>query len=109
MTFPADLMHGDLERVGLAGLLDAAVFSSEIGVRKPRPLIFETVLERIEVKPVDAVFVGDRLVDDVAGAQALGMRAVLTRQYRREEPDDIEPDAVIERVTELPAVLARLG
>jgi len=53
------------------------------------------------------VFVGDRLVDDIAGAQAVGMRAVLTRQYRSEEPDSIAPDAVIEHITELPGVLAR--
>src|SRR5439155_1229968 len=68
---------------------------------------FEHVLDAVGALPVDAVFVGDRLVDDIAGAQAVGMRAVLTRQYRSEEPDSIAPDAVIEHITELPGVLAR--
>ena len=88
--------------------MDGVAFSSEIGVRKPRPQIFEHVLEAVACKPVDAVFVGDRLVDDIAGAQAVGMRAILTRQYRQEEPDSIAPDAVIEHITELPAALSRL-
>ena len=38
---PGWLLHGDLARMGLAERLDAAVFSSEIGKRKPHPAIFE--------------------------------------------------------------------
>lgn len=105
-----DLMHRDLESFGLRPLLDGAVFSSEIGVRKPRPHIFHHVLDQVGVGPGDALFVGDRLVDDIAGAHAVGMRAVLTRQYRQEVPeDDIRPDAVIGRIPELPGVIASLA
>ena len=102
-----ELLHRDIKAFGIARFLDGVAFSSEIGVRKPRPQIFEHVLDQIGTKPTDAVFVGDRLVDDIAGAQAVGMRAVLTRQYRQEEPDSITPDAVIEHITELPDILAR--
>jgi putative hydrolase of the HAD superfamily len=102
-----ELLHRDVKDFGIAQFLDGIAFSSEIGVRKPRPQIFEHVLDAVDTKPVDAVFVGDRLVDDVAGAQAVGMRAILTRQYRREEPDGITPEAVIEHITELPDTIAR--
>lgn len=101
-----ELLWRDLDNFGLKRFMSGVAFSSEIGVRKPRPQIFEHVLKELDVKPVDAIFVGDRLVDDVAGAQAIGMRAVLTQQYRREEPEDIKPDAVIGRVSELPPLLA---
>jgi FMN phosphatase YigB (HAD superfamily) len=101
-----DLLWRDLDNFGLKPFMGGVGFSSEIGIRKPRPQIFEHVLRELDVKPVDAVFVGDRLVDDVAGAQAIGMRAVLTHQYRQEEPDDIQPEAVIKRISELPALLA---
>jgi putative hydrolase of the HAD superfamily len=103
-----ELLHRDIKNFGIGQYLDGVAFSSEIGVRKPRPQIFEHVLEAVGVKPAEAVFVGDRLVDDVAGAQAVGMRAILTRQYRQEEPDSITPDAVIEHITELPDVLKKL-
>jgi phosphoglycolate phosphatase-like HAD superfamily hydrolase len=46
--------------------------------------------------------------DDIGGAKGAGMRAVLTRQFRREEPDELQPDAVIDQLAELPAVLDRL-
>ncbi|MGZ4120716.1 MAG: HAD family hydrolase [Actinomycetota bacterium] len=103
-----ELLHRDIEAFGIAKLLDGVAFSSEIGVRKPRPQIFEHVLDAIGATPTDAVFVGDRLVDDIAGAQAVGMRAVLTRQYREEEPDSIIPDGVIGHITELPSLLQTL-
>jgi len=102
-----ELLHRDIKAFGIARFFDGVTFSSEIGVRKPRPQIFEHVLDQVGAKPVDSVFVGDRLVDDIAGAQAVGMRAVLTRQYRQEDPDSIAPDAVIEHINELPAILAR--
>lgn len=101
-----ELLHRDLAELGFAARVDAIGLSSEIGVRKPRPQIFTHVLERLDVKPTDAVFVGDRLVDDVAGAHALGMKAILTHQYRQEEPDEnLKPDAIVQHVTEVPAVV----
>ncbi|MDP9341158.1 MAG: HAD family hydrolase [Actinomycetota bacterium] len=104
------LMRADLESLGIMAYMDATTFSSEVGTRKPDPRIFRKVLDEIEVDPADAVFVGDRLRDDVAGAQSVGMRGVLTREFRQ-EPDvpDIRPDAVIERFPELPGALDRLG
>lgn len=102
-----ELLYRDLDNFGLRSLFDGIAFSSELGVRKPRPKIFHFALDAVGVQPGEAVFVGDRLVDDIAGAHAVGMRAILTHQYRNEEPepDGIQPDAVIERITELPALI----
>jgi|tagenome__1003787_1003787.scaffolds.fasta_scaffold20848354_3 HAD superfamily hydrolase (TIGR01549 family) len=84
---PADLMHEDLRRHGIDGLLDAVVFSSEIGVRKPHPRIYETVLERLGTEPERALFVGDRVLEDVQGPAALGMATCLVTYYREDEGD----------------------
>lgn len=100
------MLRGDLERLGLSRFLDAAVFSSEVGVRKPDPRIFVHAMRAVGETAARTVFVGDRLNDDITGAQAVGMRAVLTREFRQEEPADVRPDAVIERLSELPDVLA---
>ena len=62
----------------------------------------------LQVRPEQTVFVGDRLNDDIGGAQPLGMGTVLTREFRQEEPGEIRPDAVIERLTQLPSALDRL-
>jgi putative hydrolase of the HAD superfamily len=107
LSLRPSLVTEDLERLGLTPFLDATVFSSEIGFRKPDPRIFQAALERLGSDPTETVFVGDRLLDDVSGAQAVGMRAVQTRQFRQEESSEVVPDAVIDHLSELPGVLAQ--
>jgi putative hydrolase of the HAD superfamily len=90
---PGPLLHRDLERMGLTERLDFAVFSSEVGLRKPHPAIFERALEALGVAPEDALFVGDRLFEDVRGAAELGMTTVQAVWFRADEhPDGAEPD-----------------
>jgi putative hydrolase of the HAD superfamily len=105
VTLLASHMRTDLDRLGLTPFLDAAVFSSEVGVRKPDARIFREALARVEAEATETAFVGDRLLDDVAGAQGVGMRAIHSRQFRQEEDPSIEPDATIEHLRELPAIL----
>ena len=90
---PPWLLHRDLERYGVAERIDAAVFSSEIGWRKPHPAIFERALAELGVEPAAALFVGDSLANDVGGAQAVGMRTCQALWFAAEEDDDApEPD-----------------
>jgi putative hydrolase of the HAD superfamily len=109
VTLLPDMMREDLEQLGLLEYLDVTVFSSEEMLRKPHPRIYQAALTRLGVPAAAAVFVGDRLKEDVRGPKEAGMRAVLTRQFRQEDPRDavVPPDAVIASLTELPAVLAQ--
>jgi len=66
-----------LDRCGLGGLLDGAVSSAEAGARKPDPAIFGPALELAGCEPAEAVHVGDQPGEDVAGARAAGIRALL--------------------------------
>jgi len=90
---PAWLLHRDLEQMGIAERIDHAVFSSEVGKRKPHPAIFERALEALEVDAGDALFVGDRLREDVGGAAEIGMTTVQAMWFRAEEhAEGSEPD-----------------
>jgi putative hydrolase of the HAD superfamily len=90
---PGWLLHRDLEQMGLADRLDFSVFSSEVGVRKPHPAIFEHALAALGVGADRALFVGDRLYEDVRGAAELGMTTVQALWFRADEhPDGAEPD-----------------
>jgi putative hydrolase of the HAD superfamily len=97
------LMREDFARLGLAQHMDAIVISSELGLRKPHPAIFQRVLAELEVEPEEAMFVGDKIREDVVGPKELGMRAVLTHQFRQEEFEGsaAEPDLVIGSLAEL--------
>jgi putative hydrolase of the HAD superfamily len=85
----------------VAGLIDGAVYSSEIPWSKPHPEAFRAAMAAVgEDDPASCVFVGDRPYDDVHGAKSVGMRAVLMRN-RDVPPYDTVPDAVITRLSEL--------
>jgi HAD superfamily hydrolase (TIGR01509 family) len=104
------LMLEDFERLGLAERMDAIVTSSQLGIRKPHPAIFERMLAALDVSPREALFVGDKLREDVVGPKELGMRAVLTHQFRQEDPADsaVQPDHVIASLAELVPYVERL-
>jgi HAD superfamily hydrolase (TIGR01549 family) len=90
---PPALLHRDLADFGVAERLDAAVFSSEVGRRKPDAAIFERALELVGVAPERALMVGDRLLEDVGGAAALGISTCQALWFRADEGDGgPEPD-----------------
>jgi putative hydrolase of the HAD superfamily len=82
--------------------VDAIVGSRAHGYVKPHPTIFQSALQQLGVEPAQAVMVGDSLEEDVAGARALGMRAILMdREGRHPE--------VEQRLTDLYGLPAALG
>jgi putative hydrolase of the HAD superfamily len=90
---PGWLLHRDLEQMGLAQRVDFAVFSSEVGKRKPHPVIFRRALEALGVAPANALFVGDRLYEDIRGGNDVGMTTVQALWFRADENEEGgEPD-----------------
>jgi len=82
------------------------VYSCAAGVVKPHPAIYRQALDQLDVAPAEAIFVGDRLIVDVAGPQKIGMRAVLVASpFRVEQDPEIQPDARIGCIGELPALV----
>lgn len=106
-TFWAPAMHdADLARFGLLEYLPVRVYSCIAGLVKPHPSVYRQALNRLDVAPAEAVFVGDKLTVDVAGPQKIGMRAVLVEiPYRVESDPEIVPDARIGSIAGLPALL----
>ncbi|HVL91793.1 MAG TPA: HAD family hydrolase [Acidimicrobiales bacterium] len=93
-----------LSRDGLDGLIDARCYTSELVHTKPHPEAFAAVLHELGVEAPGAVFVGDRPYDDISGARAAGMRAVL-RPNAAVPPFDVRPDATIAQLPELVALI----
>jgi HAD superfamily hydrolase (TIGR01509 family) len=99
--------HAILEREGLAALFETVVISDAIGWRKPKPVIFETALGRMGLRPAEALFVGDRADIDVLGARAVGMRTAWINRDATSLPDDVQPpDFEIRDLKELRAILS---
>jgi putative hydrolase of the HAD superfamily len=101
--WPRDVHDRVFARDGVLDLIDGAVYTSEIKWTKPHPDAFRAALAAVEVADASrAVFVGDRLFDDIHGAKAVGMRAVLVPHsnipLRQRGHTDGEPDAVVQRL-----------
>jgi putative hydrolase of the HAD superfamily len=86
---------------GITELVDGVVTSAEVGAPKPDPRIFERALAIAGARPSDALHVGDKVDNDVEGAAAAGVRAVLV-QREGEPPVGVE---AVRSLRELPALL----
>jgi len=82
--------------------IDAGITSFSHGKTKPHASIFRAVLDLLEVSPDAAAMVGDTVEDDIDGARALGMRAILLDRLGRYP--EFEP-----RIDDLYALPAALG
>lgn len=63
----------------IAHSVDATVFSSEVGVLKPDPEIYNLATRRLGVEPAGCLYVGDGDSDELNGAAKVGMQPVLIR------------------------------
>lgn len=106
----AGVLHDALTRLGIRHRFDALVVSGDVGYVKPHPRMFEAAVEALGVARDEAVMVGNDPECDVSGAKRAGLKTIWT-PYPRVAPAPTHPDAdaVVERLSEIPAVLAKLG
>ncbi|SDH07498.1 putative hydrolase of the HAD superfamily [Pseudomonas benzenivorans] len=99
--------NADVRRLGLADYFQFALCAEELGVGKPDPKPFQEALKRTGVAAQHAVHIGDHPSDDIAGAQAAGLRAIWFNPQGRAWEAEQAPDAQIGSLAELPALLHR--
>ncbi|MBV8193981.1 MAG: HAD-IA family hydrolase, partial [Candidatus Dormibacteraeota bacterium] len=81
-------MHDQIAHFGLDRHLDSVTFSGEVGWRKPSPRIFAAALRALGATAAATLMVGDSVRDDVEGARAAGISALLLRRAGRETGED---------------------
>jgi putative hydrolase of the HAD superfamily len=105
----AEWHNADLAAHGLADLIDELVYTSDLPSSKPHPSVFREVASRLGVPAEACVMIGDRQIDDVSGARAIGMRAIWRRNDSGFPTSDVAPDAVVDALAELPDLLRSWG
>lgn len=104
---PESVRRATLRQAGISDCFDALVLSSTLGVRKPHPRFYATVIEEAGCPAEEIVFVGDTPAKDAIGPASHGMRAVLISPDGR--PPRLDPGiGVIAHLRELPAYLESL-
>jgi putative hydrolase of the HAD superfamily len=103
--------HGGIERkllkeMGIDQYFDSLVLSCDIGIRKPAPEIFRHALTSLSVQAEESLHVGDSPEMDVSGSRRAGMIGIYLKAQEVPYPDELlQPDATIEKLTEIPGLL----
>jgi 2-haloalkanoic acid dehalogenase type II len=92
-----------IDVAGLRDAFDSLLSSETAGACKPDPAIFAEAVRRAGCAPGEALFVGDTLAQDIAGANGAGMRSVLLWHREDKPPPSGDPRAhhVIRAIPEL--------
>ena len=99
----AEKQREKIARFDLQRFFDHVQVEGELGVGKPDPRAFESVLAALGVAPADAWMVGDNLLSDIEGAQRVGVHAIWIDAHGNGLPTDegVMPDRVISSLSEL--------
>ena len=94
-----------LNNWNLHHFFDVIAASAELRMAKPDPAIFEWALNQADCRPQNAVMVGDRMDNDMAPANRLGMHTVRLLRglgaYHKPQTDDEKPEYTISSLAEL--------
>jgi len=97
----------ELRAVGLHEYFDPVIISGDYGYRKPDPRLFRKALDRLQVPPAQAIFIGNDCYRDIFGARQLGMKTILFRHDQdMPSPNETQPDYLIREFTELPKAVS---
>jgi putative hydrolase of the HAD superfamily len=110
--WPRAWHEGFFRRDGVLDLIDGDVYTSEVPWTKPSPHAFRAALDAVRASdPARCVYVGDRLFDDVYGAQNAGLRAIHVPHSRIPAEQvghtEGEPDAVVTRLADILGVVGK--
>ena len=99
-----------VDKAALRRYFEVILTSATLGIRKPNPRIFLHALDLLGFPAAQAAMVGDKLGADILGARNAGMFAIWFRRYadtpaNEDHLDTIQPDATIDSLKELPALL----
>ena len=96
----------ELRTVGLLHYFDPIIVSGDYGYRKPDARLFQKALDALQVRPEQALFIGNDIYHDIFGAQHAGMKAIFA-SYNPGTPsyEAISPDYIISRFADLPQAI----
>jgi putative hydrolase of the HAD superfamily len=103
--FPGISIDGALQQEGLLDFFPVRVYSSDVKFMKPHPQIFQTALDRMGVRPEQALYVGDQMRKDVKGSARVGMKTALINRSGGFRRGRCRPDHEIRTLPEVHELL----
>jgi putative hydrolase of the HAD superfamily len=95
----------ELHAAGLDHFFTPIIISGDYGYRKPDPRLFQAALAALQVRPEEAIFIGNDRYRDVMGARQAGLKTILFCPYGVSGPAENEPEYLLYRYADLPAAI----
>ena len=102
----SSIQHGKIDHVEISDYFDEIVVTGDIGIHKPDKRIFEYTLDKLNVKPEEAIMVGDVFASDILGAINAGMKTAWILEDS-ERPNDSYDGYRIRKLSELLDILRK--
>ena len=97
-----DIFIKEFDRVGIRGLFEIIVFSSDFGWIKPSTKLFNQAIEHFDVEREKIVYIGDHIMRDVGGAKTAGLSTIWINPRRKQLHETMTvPDLIIKNLQEL--------
>ena len=106
-AYDGDEQRDRIRNSGLEPYFDAIIIAGDIGIYKPDPSIFLYALNRINVSPQQALYIGDSVSHDIAGAKSAGMKTVLFSRYSNRDTDIT--DYCVQEIDGLQTLFNKMG
>ena len=104
-----ETLRSALDELEIGDLFELVVSSADYGLGKPDPFIFEAAVGRLGAKKSTTWFVGDNLLNDIAGANQAGLFSVWYNPQGSEGSSHIQPNATVENWDDLEQLVEALG
>lgn len=96
-----DVQRCKINGGGIGDYFDFIAVSGETGHAKPHSSIFSLTLEKLGASANEAIMIGDRLKNDIAGANAMGITSVLVNRSGEEKKGGARPDYIVSGLAEI--------
>ncbi|WP_363664443.1 HAD-IIIA family hydrolase [uncultured Sanguibacteroides sp.] len=94
-----------LKKMDIDHFFEHVLTSVDIGIKKPAPLMFETMLNHLKCTPESVIMVGNDINGDIMGAQNMGIKTVfysiVPSDIKRFQESRIQPDYIIKNLIDL--------
>ncbi len=100
-----------MQRLKIGNFIDVLVTSEEAGSEKPHSIMFLLALKKLDMLPRDAIMVGDNIITDIEGANAVNIDTVLIQKGKkaaRDSEDYENPDYLINNISEVISILDKI-
>lgn len=101
--------NADIHQAGISGYFQQHLSAASVGFAKPHPRMFEDALALAGVEAGQAIHIGDHPVQDVAAAQAVGLKTIWVNYHAADWRLPTTADAEVRQFNDLPAAIARLA